>query len=113
MASCWGWRSEETGWLVLNDLGITREEEKSQQRQQEPPTYEFLSAAANYAITQLATMLKVSSFYSLHYMSVMEIPKFLVKNLQEQNDCLMLTRKTKPRKPHDGSLGKASFPHIS
>lgn len=20
LASCWGWRSEETGWLVLNDL---------------------------------------------------------------------------------------------
>lgn len=73
MASCWGWKSEETGWQVLNGLVITRQEEKSQQKKQDPPSFQILSAAAN--ATHLSPMLKVS-FYSLHYTSIMQIPKF-------------------------------------
>lgn len=44
-------------------------------------------------------------------MSIMQIPKFRVKNLQEQNDSLMITEKQ-----NSGNLmrlGKATFPHIS
>lgn len=119
MASCWDWRSEETGWLVSNDLVITRQEERGQQKRQEPPNFEFLSVAANSAISKFPPMLKVS-FYSLHYMSVMKIPKFRVKifvHIQEQNDCIntymRLPEKPKTRKPQEGWLAKASFPHVS
>lgn len=45
---------------MSNDLVITRQEEKGQQKQQELPDFEFLSAAANTAITQFSPILKVS-----------------------------------------------------
>lgn len=53
-------------------------------------------------------------------MSVMKIPKFRVKifvHIQEQNDCIntymRLPEKPKTRKPQEGWLAKASFPHVS
>lgn len=74
MASCWGWKSEETGWLVLNGLVITRQEEKGQQKEQDPPSFQILSAAANAA--HLSPMLMKVSFYSLCDTSIMQIPTF-------------------------------------
>lgn len=112
MASCWGWRSEETGWLVSNDLVITRQEGKSEEKQQEPPDFEFHSAAAISAITQCSPVLKVS-FYSLYFMS-----KFLNserKHLHIYNRMTAFkrtyvpTRKQKSRKPQEGWLMNSEF----
>lgn len=113
MASCWGWRSEETGWLVSNDLVITRQEGKGEEKQQEPPDFEFHSAAAISAITQFSPVLKVS-FYSLHYMS-----KFLNserKRLHIYNNRMTVfkctyvpIRKQKSRKPQEGWLTNSEF----
>lgn len=69
---------------MSNDLVMTRQEERGQQKRQEPPELEFLGAAANSAIPQFSPVL-----CSLHYTSIMQIPKLQVKifvHTREQND---------------------------
>lgn len=69
---------------MSNDLVMTRQEEKGQQKWQEPPEFELLSAAANSAIPRVSPVL-----CSLQYTSIMQIPKLRVKifvRTREQND---------------------------